>query len=219
MANAIDAVSSIVKRLFAVILVMILLIGGISAQALDPQTEANHFLTTMINAAEYAHFDRITVNEDFTEFIVIVNDANTRTLEEADIAATLYDIAREYSKTNVPGISVDYMNWVGDTLATESFDGSSTHNAGGSTRSTKSVSSNSSTSSNTYTSSRAKKQTTTITTQVNTQTSVSNETVWIPTNGGKKYHSRSSCSKMKNPIEVTKSEAISMGFGRCSKCW
>ena len=31
--------------------------------------------------------------------------------------------------------------------------------------------------------------------------------VWIPTNGGTKYHSRSSCSNMKNPQQVTKKEA------------
>jgi hypothetical protein len=28
--------------------------------------------------------------------------------------------------------------------------------------------------------------------------------VWIPVNGGTKYHSKSSCSKMKYPIQVTK---------------
>ena len=44
-------------------------------------------------------------------------------------------------------------------------------------------------------------------------------TVWIPTNGGTKYHSKSSCSSMKNPIQVTVSEAIAMGFGQCGRCW
>jgi DNA-entry nuclease len=42
--------------------------------------------------------------------------------------------------------------------------------------------------------------------------------VWIP-NSGKKYHSHSGCSNMKNPSKVTESEAINMGYGRCSKCW
>ncbi len=42
--------------------------------------------------------------------------------------------------------------------------------------------------------------------------------VWIPTNGGTKYHSKSSCSKMKNPDYVTKSEAISKGFEPCKRC-
>ncbi len=43
--------------------------------------------------------------------------------------------------------------------------------------------------------------------------------VWIPTNGGKKYHSKSSCSNMKNPEQVSKSTAISYGFTPCKKCY
>ena len=43
--------------------------------------------------------------------------------------------------------------------------------------------------------------------------------VWIPTNGGTKYHSKSSCSKMIDPAYVTKSYAISQGFGACGRCY
>lgn len=43
--------------------------------------------------------------------------------------------------------------------------------------------------------------------------------VWIPTNGGKKYHKSASCSNMKNPEEVTKSEAESRGFEPCKRCY
>ncbi len=43
--------------------------------------------------------------------------------------------------------------------------------------------------------------------------------VWVPTNGGKKYHSKSSCSNMKNPRQVTKETAINEGFGQCGRCW
>jgi len=42
--------------------------------------------------------------------------------------------------------------------------------------------------------------------------------VWIPTHGGKKYHSRSGCSGMKNPQKVTISEAKRQGFTPCKKC-
>lgn len=42
--------------------------------------------------------------------------------------------------------------------------------------------------------------------------------VWIPTNGGTKYHSKSTCSNMKDPIQVTQSEAESRGFTPCKKC-
>ena len=43
--------------------------------------------------------------------------------------------------------------------------------------------------------------------------------VWIPTNGGTKYHSKSTCSQMENPDYVTKSEAENLGFGPCGRCY
>ena len=43
-------------------------------------------------------------------------------------------------------------------------------------------------------------------------------TVYIPKSGSK-YHSRASCSNMKNPSEVSESSAISLGYSKCSKCW
>lgn len=43
--------------------------------------------------------------------------------------------------------------------------------------------------------------------------------VWIPTDGGKKYHAYSGCSNMENPIYVTIEDAISRGFGSCGKCY
>ena len=43
--------------------------------------------------------------------------------------------------------------------------------------------------------------------------------VWIPTNGGTKYHSHSGCSNMKNPRQVSKGEAESLNYEPCKKCW
>jgi hypothetical protein len=43
--------------------------------------------------------------------------------------------------------------------------------------------------------------------------------VWIPTKGGTKYHSRSSCSGMDDPDEVTVTDAVARGFTKCKKCW
>lgn len=43
--------------------------------------------------------------------------------------------------------------------------------------------------------------------------------VWIPTNGGEKYHSYAGCSNMVNPIQVTEGEAIKHNYSRCEKCW
>lgn len=45
------------------------------------------------------------------------------------------------------------------------------------------------------------------------------EMVWIPTNGGTKYHSRSNCSGMEDPEYVTKETAIARGFGPCGRCY
>lgn len=43
--------------------------------------------------------------------------------------------------------------------------------------------------------------------------------VWIPTNGGTKYHSNSSCSSMEDPMYVTLDEAKSLGFTACKRCY
>lgn len=42
--------------------------------------------------------------------------------------------------------------------------------------------------------------------------------VWIP-QSGKKYHSNSACSGMKNPTKVTVEKAVSLGFTPCKKCY
>ena len=41
--------------------------------------------------------------------------------------------------------------------------------------------------------------------------------VWVPRSGSK-YHKKSTCSNMKNPIQVTIDAAIECGFTPCSKC-
>ena len=41
--------------------------------------------------------------------------------------------------------------------------------------------------------------------------------VWIP-ESGTKYHSKASCSGMKNPAQVTLDEAIAMGYTACKRC-
>lgn len=42
--------------------------------------------------------------------------------------------------------------------------------------------------------------------------------VWIPTNGGKKYHTNPSCSGMENPMEVSIDQAVANGFTPCKRC-
>lgn len=43
-------------------------------------------------------------------------------------------------------------------------------------------------------------------------------TVWIPTNGGTKYHTYAGCSNMDNPEQISQSEAESRGFTPCKRC-
>lgn len=42
--------------------------------------------------------------------------------------------------------------------------------------------------------------------------------VWVPTNGGTKYHSKSSCSNMKDPIQISEETAINNGYTACKRC-
>lgn len=45
------------------------------------------------------------------------------------------------------------------------------------------------------------------------------EMVWVPTNGGTKYHRTSDCSGMIDPIQVPLSQAQAQGFGPCGRCY
>ena len=51
------------------------------------------------------------------------------------------------------------------------------------------------------------------------QDSSIDKTVWIPTNGGKKYHRLPNCSKMEKPQEISREEAERRGYISCDKCW
>ena len=67
-------------------------------------------------------------------------------------------------------------------------------------------------------SSETSSNSTTEQTQSNNNQAASGDMVWIP-NSGSKYHSRSGCSNMKNPRQVTKQEAENEGYEPCKKCW
>jgi len=43
--------------------------------------------------------------------------------------------------------------------------------------------------------------------------------VWIPVNGGTKYHNKQTCSNMKDPIQVSIEQAIDSGYEPCKKCF
>lgn len=65
-------------------------------------------------------------------------------------------------------------------------------------------------------------QTTTTVTKTTTEevaktTTQAEPMVWIPQSGSK-FHSRAGCSNMKNPTQVTLSEAKDLGYTACAKC-
>ncbi|MBR2401357.1 MAG: SH3 domain-containing protein [Lachnospiraceae bacterium] len=45
------------------------------------------------------------------------------------------------------------------------------------------------------------------------------ELVWVPTNGGTKYHKNSTCSKMKDPMQVSVDTALANGYTACKRCY
>lgn len=53
---------------------------------------------------------------------------------------------------------------------------------------------------------------------VQTQQPTQSQMVWIPQTGSK-YHNNPSCSNMKNPQQVTLSQAQNMGYEPCKKCY
>ena len=45
------------------------------------------------------------------------------------------------------------------------------------------------------------------------------ETVYVPTDGGRKRHNNPQCSEMYDPRKVSARNADKLGYDRCSKCW
>lgn len=43
--------------------------------------------------------------------------------------------------------------------------------------------------------------------------------VWVPTNGGTKYHLYAGCSDMIDPIQVSIETAINNGYTPCGRCY
>lgn len=43
--------------------------------------------------------------------------------------------------------------------------------------------------------------------------------VWVPVNGGTKYHKKSTCSKMKDPLQVSVETAVKNGYTPCKRCY
>lgn len=158
--------------------------------------------------SDYPHFESVSVSKDCSVYTVVVNDANSRTPAEQTAPDRFREFAEmyaAYNKSKLIDASVEYVTMNGNLLSKVGLV---------TTGAVLALSDNSSNAGDSST------RSTPVETPVPTPPPTRSEmTVWIPTNGGTKYHSKSSCSSMKNPIQVTVSEAIATGFGQCGRCW
>lgn len=47
---------------------------------------------------------------------------------------------------------------------------------------------------------------------------IEGDLVWVPVNGGTKYHSKAGCSNMIEPIQVSEDTALNNGYSPCKRC-
>ena len=164
---------------------------------------------TKYQNADYPHFESVSVNDDCTVYTIVVNDASTRSKAELavpDLLRGYSEMFGEYQKTKVKDAIIEYKTMNGNLLSQVSLIGST---------GTVLALSETNTSASTDNTVRSAAPTPVPTPAAPV---ITERMVWIPTNGGSKYHSKSSCSGMKNPIQVTVSEAIANGFDACKKC-
>ena len=150
----------------------------------------------------------IKVNDDCTEVTVVVWNVNLSAAEK-EAEGTYFDYCKmyaAYAQKKLDKITVIYKNGIDETLWTTDVSAAAA---------TKSAAAKNNTAGNKNTTKNSAAQASQDATRSGTS---SGTMVWIP-NSGKKYHSKSSCSNMKNPTQVTESEAIRRGYGKCSKCW
>ena len=166
---------------------------------------------------ECFHYESMTANEDCTVFTVVVNSVDQSELEfKAEGMMYNYGFMyAAYKGQEVENIRIDYNNMIGDTLYSKFYDESSAVFPVEETK-TQTTSSSSSTGGWHWLDDTSDQSSSTG--NSSGSSTRSEKTVWIPTNGGHKYHSKSSCSKMIDPIQVTISEAIAMGFEPCGRC-
>ncbi len=155
-------------------------------------------------SAGFKNISSIKVNDDCTVVTVVVKTKDL-TSSEKKAESTYFKYCKKYAayaqkKLNV--LPIIYKNSDGETLWTSEAKKESTSQSSGT------KSNNSGTKSNASSGTKASTK----------DNKKSEQMVWIPRTG-KKYHSKSTCSNMKNPEKVTISEAKRRGYEKCKKCW
>lgn len=121
-----------------------------------------------------------------------------------------------YCYNNQPGIVINYADGSSQSDGTNATASTST-DSGSSTKKDTSKDSSSQSAVTTPSTSGSSQSNPSVT--VPAQEEPSGDLVWVPTNGGKKYHSKSSCSGMKEPMQVTKETAEANGYTPCGRCY
>ena len=126
--------------------------------------------------------------------VVVILALPEEFLQELKDRNDITDVVSSYVNLKRAGITIDYAT--GSSSGPDKDDNSNNSSNNNSNNSSNNTSNNNSS---------------------NSQSSNSGM-VWIPQSGSK-YHSHSGCSDMKNPSQVTQSEAESMGYEPCKKCY
>ena len=155
-------------------------------------------------SGDFKNISSIKVNDDCTVVTVVVKTKDL-TSSEKKAESTYFKYCKKYAayaqkKLNV--LPIIYKNSDGETLWTSEAKKESTSQSSGTKSNNAGTKSNAS--SGTKASTKDNKK--------------SEQMVWIPKTG-KKYHSKSTCSNMKNPDKVPISEAKRRGYEKCKKCW
>lgn len=169
---------------------------GTVAQSLTAETEISEFVSD--------------VESSETDFVVIVAESTT---EEITV--------KQENNTEEPTVTRTKNTTAKPTTTTEPIASKSTTK----TVSTKPITEKLTT---TVKETTTKKATTTVksTTQkhnnsvvVPDKTETKGNLVWVPTNGGTKYHSHPGCSNMKDPKQVSVETAKKNGYTACKRCY
>ena len=154
----------------------------------------------------FKNITSIKVNEDCTVVTVVVKTKDL-TSAEKKAESTYFKYCKKYAayaQKKLSVLPIIYKNSDGETLWTsEAKKESSSQSSGSGTKSNSAATKSNANSGSGSTKSNKKS---------------SEQMVWIPRTG-KKYHSKSTCSNMKNPSKVTLSEAKRLGYEKCKKCW
>ena len=196
------------------------------------------FLLAISTAVSMSGISSYAASSDTTVYITktgkCYHNSGCSSLSKSCIETTLGEASGKYSpcsKCKPPVLDNDSSTTTTTKSATTSKASTSAKNSTKSSTKSSTSSSKSSTSSSKSSTSKSNKTTSksstskktsssadTTSKQTSSSTDTTEKTVWVPTNGGTKYHSKSTCSNMKDPVQLSLDEAENKGYTPCKKC-